>query len=129
MPKENMIIQTDNAPQAIGAYTQGVVFNQTYYFSGMLGINPETKELENGFEPQLGRIMKNIDALLQSQNLSRNHIIKTTIFIKDLGNFSKVNSAYEKYFDQPYPARSCVEVKGLPKNADIEIEVIAAKFN
>jgi len=129
MPKENMIIQTNNAPQAIGAYTQGVVFNQTYYFSGMLGINPDTKELENGFEPQLGRIMKNIDALLQSQNLSRNHIIKTTIFIKDLSNFAKVNSAYEKYFDQPYPARSCVEVKGLPKNADIEIEVIAAKFN
>jgi len=129
MPKENMIIQTNNAPQAIGAYTQGVVFNQTYYFSGMLGINPDTKELENGFEPQLEQIMNNIDALLQSQNLSRNHIIKTTIFIKDLSNFAKVNSAYEKYFDQPYPARSCVEVKGLPKNADIEIEVIAAKFN
>jgi len=129
MPKENMIIQTNNAPQAIGAYTQGVVFNQTYYFSGMLGINPDTKELENGFEPQLERIMKNIDALLQSQNLSRNHIIKTTIFLKDLSNFFKVNAVYEKYFDQPYPARSCVEVKGLPKNADIEIEVIAAKFN
>ena len=129
MPKENMIIQTNNAPQAIGAYTQGVVFNQTYYFSGMLGINPDTKELENGFEPQLEQIMNNIDALLQSQNLSRNHIIKTTIFIKDLSNFAKVNSAYEQYFDQPYPARSCVEVKGLPKNADIEIEVIAAKFN
>src|SRR3989339_832770 len=107
MPKENMIIQTNHAPEAIGAYTQGVVFNQTYYFSGMLGINPETKELANGFDQQLLQIMKNIDALLQSQNLSRNHIIKTTIFIKDLSNFSKVNATYEKYFDQPYPARSC----------------------
>jgi 2-iminobutanoate/2-iminopropanoate deaminase len=125
MPQENMIVNTMNAPQAIGAYGQGVIFGNTVYFSGILGLNPEVMKLESNFDSQLSRIMKNMDALIESQNLKRENIIKTTIFLKDLSEFPKVNKAYEEYFTKPYPARTCIEVKGLPLNAEIEIEVIA----
>ena len=115
------------APSAVGAYTQGVVHNGMYLFSGMLGLNPDTMELENSFDGQLERIMKNIDGLLEGVGLTRENIIKTTIFMVDLKEFAKVNAAYESYFEQPFPARSCVQVSALPKAAEIEIEVIAAK--
>lgn len=129
MLTENMIVKADNAPQAIGAYSQGVIHNGTYYFSGVLGINPETSKLEEGFDAQLSQIMKNIDALLESQNLQRGNIIKTTIFLKDLANFPKVNQTYGDYFPQPFPARSCIEASALPLNAEVEIEVIAGRMN
>ena len=80
-------------------------------------------------EPQIKQIFKNIQALLQSQNISRAHIIKTTVFLTDLKNFSAINEAFDSFFDKPYPARSTVEVSGLPKGALVEIEVIAAKKN
>ncbi|MDP6144091.1 MAG: Rid family hydrolase, partial [Candidatus Marinimicrobia bacterium] len=76
---------------------------------------------------QTNKILKNIDGLLQSVDLKRENIIKTSVFLTDLGNFSKVNDAYVSYFSEPYPARSCVEVSALPKDALVEIEVIAAR--
>ncbi|UCF94862.1 MAG: hypothetical protein JSW39_12170 [Desulfobacterales bacterium] len=121
------IVDTSAAPAAIGTYSQGVGFNGTYYFSGQIGINPQTNELPNGFQPQLNQILANIDALLQSCGLSRNDIIKTTVYLTDLGDFPAVNAAYESYFTAPYPARVCIEVSGLPKAALVEIEVIAAQ--
>lgn len=119
------IISTDKAPKAVGTYSQGTEFAGTYFFSGQIGLDPETMKLKEDFNGQLEQILKNVDALLTSVSLDRKNIIKTTIFLTDMNHFPLVNSAYEKYFQLPYPARSCVEVKGLPKGALIEIEVIA----
>jgi 2-iminobutanoate/2-iminopropanoate deaminase len=83
--------------------------------------------MQKGFDAQLEQVMKNIDGLLQSQDLNRSHIIKTTVFMTDLAEFSKVNEAYTKFFQAPFPARSTVQVAALPKGAVVEIEVIAAK--
>lgn len=121
------IVKTQNAPAAVGTYSQGVEYNGVYYFSGQIGMDPASGELANGFEAQTKQIMKNIDGLLESCNLTRDHIIKTSIFVTDLANFGAVNEAYVEYFSEPYPARSCVEVPALPKGALVEIEVIAAK--
>jgi len=127
MSYQRKIVETNLAPGAVGTYSQGTLHNGTYYFSGQIGINPETNKLEEGFVHQLNQIMKNIDGLLESQNLRRENIIKTSIFMTDLSDFDKVNETYQNYFKQPYPARSCVQVPALPKGAIIEIEVIAAK--
>ena len=121
------IIQTELAPAAVGTYSQGVEHNGVYYFSGQIGINPADAKLVDGFQNQIDQIMKNIDGLLESCSITREHIIKTSIFVTDLANFTMVNDAYVKYFSEPYPARSCVEVPNLPKGAVVEIEVIAAK--
>ncbi len=124
---KKIIISTDKAPSAVGTYSQGVEWNGMILFSGQIGINPSTNALEEGFDNQLDQIMKNIDGLLESQDLTREHILKTSIFMTDLGLFSKVNEVYENYFSAPFPARSCIEVPNLPKGALIEIEVIAAR--
>ncbi|MBG60580.1 MAG: reactive intermediate/imine deaminase [Halobacteriovoraceae bacterium] len=121
------IISTDLAPAAVGTYSQGVEYNGTYFFSGQIGLNPKTGEMPSDFEGQVKQIMSNIDGLLEACSITREHIIKTSIFVTDLGNFSKVNEAYIEYFSEPYPARSCIEVPALPKGALVEIEVIAAK--
>lgn len=121
------IVSTDLAPAAVGTYSQGVEYNGTYFFSGQIGLDPKTGELAKSFEDQTKQIMKNIDGLLESCSISREHIIKTSIFVTDLANFGKVNEAYIAYFPEPYPARSCVQVPALPKGALVEIEVIAAK--
>lgn len=121
------IIETDLAPAAVGTYSQGVLVKDTYYFSGQIGIDPKTGILADSFGGQLRQTLNNIDGLLKSQNLSRENIIKTTIFLTDLSQFSVVNEAYAAFFKQPYPARSCVEASALPKGAVIEIEVIATK--
>ena len=83
------IISTSKAPAAVGTYSQGVKFNGVYYFSGQIGINPETGVMSENFDDQLSQVMKNIDGLLESQNLTREDIIKTTIFLQDLGDFGK----------------------------------------
>ncbi|MDD0854856.1 RidA family protein [Halobacteriovorax sp. GB3] len=121
------IIKTDKAPAAVGTYSQGVEHNGTYYFSGQIGLEPETMTMKDDFQSQMDQILKNIDGLLESQGLTRENIIKTSIFVTDLENFGLVNEAYVKYFQEPYPARSCVQVPRLPKDALVEIEVIAAK--
>ncbi len=124
---EKIIVKTDLAPAAVGTYSQGVAVNGTYYFSGQIGIDPKTSNLVEGFSAQLKQVMKNIDGLLTSQNLKRDNIVKTSIFLTDLNNFAEVNQAYVDFFKEPYPARSTVEVPKLPKGALVEIEVIAAK--
>lgn len=121
------IINTDLAPAAVGTYSQGVEYNGVFYFSGQIGIDPATSTLVEGFDAQIAQIMKNIDGLLESCSITREHILKTSIFVTDLANFGKVNDAYVEFFTAPYPARSCVEVPALPKGALVEIEVIAAK--
>lgn len=127
MSFEKKIINTDKAPAAVGTYSQGVFHNGVYYFSGQIGLDAKTGTMPEGFDAQLENVLKNIDGLLQSQDLTRNNIIKTTIFMTDLAQFGKVNEAYTKFFTAPYPARSTVQVSALPKGAVVEIEVIAAK--
>lgn len=127
MSFEKTIIKTDKAPAAVGTYSQGVLFNGVYYFSGQIGFDIKTGELASTFDEQLSNILKNIDGLLESQDLTRNNIIKTTVFLTDLQDFGKVNEAYINYFTAPYPARSCIQVAALPRGASVEIEVIAAK--
>lgn len=127
MAFEKKIIATEKAPAAVGTYSQGVFHNGVYYFSGQIGLDAKTGEMATVFDAQLETVMKNIDGLLQSQDLTRANIIKTTIFMTDLAQFGKVNEAYTKFFTAPYPARSTVQVSSLPKGAVVEIEVIAAK--
>jgi len=124
---DKKIISTDKAPAAVGTYSQGVEHNGVTYFSGQIGLDPATMEMKPDFVGQLDQIMKNIDGLLESQDMKRENIIKTSIFVTDLANFGEVNKAYEAYFSEPYPARSCVQVPALPKDALVEIEVIAAR--
>ncbi|TDJ07620.1 MAG: RidA family protein [Deltaproteobacteria bacterium] len=123
------IIKCDDAPEAVGTYSQGVVHGGVYYFSGQIGIEPKSGFVAEGILDQIKQILANIDALLASQNLKRENIIKTTVFLTDLGNFGSINEEYKLYFEKPYPARSCVEVSALPKDALVEIEVIAATNN
>lgn len=127
MAFDKKIIATDKAPAAVGTYSQGVFHNGVYYFSGQIGLDAKSGALAEGFDAQLDHVLKNIDGLLSSQNLTRSNIIKTTIFMTDLAQFGKVNEAYTKFFEPPYPARSTVQVSALPKGAVVEIEVIAAK--
>lgn len=122
-----IIVSTDKAPAAVGTYSQGVAVNGTYYFSGQIGLNAQSGNLAEGFQAQLDTVMKNIDGLLNSQDLKRENIVKTSIFLTDLNNFGAVNEAYIAFFKAPYPARSTVEVSKLPKGALVEIEVIAVK--
>ncbi len=124
---EKIIVKTEKAPAAVGTYSQGVAINGTFYFSGQIGIDPATGNLVDGFSGQLKQVMKNIDGLLTSQGLTRESIVKTSIFLTDLNNFAEVNQAYVEFFKEPYPARSTVEVSKLPKGALVEIEVIAAR--
>jgi 2-iminobutanoate/2-iminopropanoate deaminase len=121
------IIKTDLAPAAVGTYSQGVEVNGTYYFSGQIGLDPKTMEMRPDFKSQISQIFSNIDGLLKSQNLSRENIVKTTVFVTSLNNFSMVNEAFEQFFKPPYPARSTVELTKLPKDGLVEIEVIAVK--
>ena len=124
---KKIIVDTYLAPAAVGTYSQGVAHNGVYYFSGQIGLDPNTQTLAEGFSNQLKHVMANIYGLLKSQDLSRENIIKTTIFLTDLKNFTEVNRTYQEFFTAPYPARSTVQVSALPKDALVEIEVIAAR--
>jgi 2-iminobutanoate/2-iminopropanoate deaminase len=127
MTYKKQLVDTNLAPAAVGTYSQGVVHNGVYYFSGQIGLDPKTQNMAEGFSIQLKQVMSNIDGLLKSQDLSRDNIIKTTIFLTDLKNFGEINLAYQEFFTAPYPARSTVEVSALPKGALVEIEVLAAR--
>lgn len=118
-------LSTSNAPKAIGPYSQGVIFNNLIFTSGQIPLNPENMQMVEGIENQAIRVFENIKAILESSNSNMDKVIKTTIFLKNLKDFDVVNAIYEKYFNKPYPARSCVEVAKLPKDALIEVEVIA----
>lgn len=120
------ILETKQAPSAVGTYSQGVIHNGVWYFSGQIGLDLQGN-MREGFDAQLEQVMKNIDGLLEGAGLKRDNILKTTIFMTDLAQFGKVNEAYTKFFTAPYPSRSTVQVSALPKGAVVEIEVIAAK--
>ena len=120
------IIKVSGCPEAVGPYSQAVRANDLLFVSGNLPIDVETGKItEGGIELQTHMVLKNISKLLEGAGLNLSDIIKTTIFIKDMNDFAKVNSVYSEYFTSDYPARSTVEVSRLPKDALIEIECIA----
>lgn len=120
-------ISTTQAPVAIGPYSQGIKNGNLVFLSGQLGINPETGEfVSDCVTGQTEQAFKNIKALLTEANLTIDNVIKTTVFLYDMADFSTMNEVYAKQFNEPYPARSAVAVKTLPKNALVEIEVIAS---
>lgn len=117
-----------DAPTPIGPYSQAIMAGEFLFISGQIPIVPETGEVEEGgILEQTLRVMKNIDAILKKAGMEFDNIVKVTIFLTDLKNFSTVNEIYGKYFKKPYPARSTVEVKSLPKGVLIEIDAIAWK--
>ena len=123
MAKE--IIATNNAPGAVGPYVQAVKVNGMVYCSGQLGINPAEGKLAEGVEAQAHFSMKNLGAVLQKAGSGYGKIVKTSIFLADMGDFAVVNEVYKSYFDGEYPARSCVQVAKLPLGGLVEIECIA----
>lgn len=121
------VISTTSAPGAIGPYSQAILINNLVYTSGQLGLDPVTGELPEGVEAQAAQSLRNVEAVLTAAGTSLEHVVKTTVFLKDMNDFTKVNEVYGTFFTQPYPARSAVEVARLPKDAWVEIEVIALK--
>ena len=120
------IISTLEAPAAVGPYSQAVRVGDTVYCAGQIPLDPTSGEIvSGGIEIQTRRVLDNIRAVLTADGLSFSHIVKTTIFLTDLGDFQKVNEIYSSYFSQEPPARSTVQVAALPKGARVEIEVIA----
>lgn len=121
------VIKTDNAPEAIGPYSQGIIVGDFVYTSGQIPINPKTGIMETDIKLATKQSMENIKAILEEVGTSLENVIKTTIFLKDLNDFNVVNEVYATYFKENNPARSCVEVAKLPKDAVIEIEAIAIR--
>lgn len=119
------VISTDKAPAAIGPYSQAILVNGTLYASGQLGIIPETGEFAEGVTAQTEQAFRNIRAILEAAGLNLSHVVKTTCFLADMGDFAAMNEVYSRQFDGAFPARSAVAVRTLPKNGLVEIEVIA----
>ena len=122
------VISTEKAPGAIGPYSQAVEIDNLVYTSGQLGIDPATGAFGEGVQGQTAQALENVKAILETRGLTMDDIIKTTVFIKDMNDFGKINEVYAKYIcGDILPARSCVEVARLPKDGLVEVEVIALK--
>ncbi|MBN6889750.1 2-iminobutanoate/2-iminopropanoate deaminase [Cytobacillus horneckiae] len=119
------VVQTNEAPAAIGPYSQGLIVNNMFYSSGQIPLTASGDLIEGDVKAQTHQVFKNLQAVLKEAGASLETVIKTTVFIKDMNDFALVNEVYGEYFDTHKPARSCVEVARLPKDVKIEIEVIA----
>ena len=119
------VVHTDSAPNALGPYSQAIRSGDLLFCSGQLGLVPATGELAKGIEAQAAQAMENIKAILSTQKVGLEQVVKTTIFMTDLADFAKVNEIYGSYFKGDYPARSTVQVAALPKGGLVEIEVTA----
>lgn len=120
------VIQTNEAPAPIGPYSQAVKTGELLFISGQVCIDPATGNLLNeSIASETTQVMKNLDAILKEAKLSFEHVVKTTIFLSDMSLFAEVNEIYSDYFNGDFPARETVAVKGLPKNANVEISMIA----
>ena len=120
-------VSTPNAPAALGPYSQAVDTGSTVYCSGQLGLDPATGHLADGVQAQTHQALKNLQAVLNEAGLSLDNVVKTTVFVQDLADFGTVNEIYGTYFHGGFPARSCVQIAALPKNALVEIECIAVR--
>lgn len=120
-------IQTDDAPESIGPFSQGIIDDDTVYVSGQGPIDPETDDVvSDDIRHQTEQTFENIEAVLQSADASLSDIVKATVFVTDMENYDAINEVYAEHVDAPYPARSAVEVADLPVDIGVEIEVIAS---
>ena len=122
------VISTHQAPAAIGPYSQAIRVGNLLYTSGQIPINPAIGSfVEGGIKEQTRQSLSNIKAILEEAGLTMAHVVKTTVFMADMNDFADMNAVYAEFFAEPYPARSAVAVKTLPKGALVEIEVVAAE--
>ena len=120
------VIHTDKAPAAIGPYSQAIQIGQLLFTSGQVPIDPETGAIvEGGIQEQARQSLNNIKAILNAAGTNRGAVVKTTVFLQDMNDFAAMNEVYAQFFQEPYPARSAVQVGRLPKDALVEIEAIA----
>ena len=117
-------IKTNNAPAAIGPYSQGITAGGLLFTSGQIPINPKTGEIPGGVEAQTRQALTNVSNIVKEAGADMSKVIKTTVFIKNMEDFAKINEVYAEFFEKPYPARSCVEVARLPKDVLLEVEAI-----
>ena len=119
-------VQTDNAPAAIGPYSQAIKANGFVFVSGQVGFDPKTGEfVPGGVAEQTEQVLKNVSAVLEAAGSSLDQVVKTTVFLADMKEFSAMNEVYAKFFSEPPPARATVAAAGLPRDARVEIEVVA----
>lgn len=118
---------TDAAPGAVGPYSQAVLFGNTLYISGQLPVDPVTGSIPESPSEQAEQVLSNIRNIAESAGYRMGDAVKLTLFIKNLDDFSEINEMYAKFFTEPYPARSCVQVSGIPKGADMEIDAVFMK--
>ncbi|HJE39223.1 MAG: reactive intermediate/imine deaminase [Candidatus Amulumruptor caecigallinarius] len=121
------VISTTEAPGAIGPYSQGIDLGNIVFCSGQIPVNPATGLMPEGITAQTEQAIANVKALLKSIGLGLENVVKTTVFLADIADFAAMNEVYASHFAEPYPARSAVAVKDLPKGAMVEVEVIAAR--
>ena len=121
------VISTDKAPAAIGPYSQAIEVNGMVFTSGVIPVDPQTGVIPATIEEQANQAFSNLKNLIEASGATIDKVIKTTVFIKEMNDFGKINEIYATYFKEPFPARSCVEVARLPKDVLIEIEAIGLK--
>ncbi len=122
------VLESSRTPEAIGPYVLGRELNGVCYFSGQIALDRQTNQMkQDSLEEEVKQVFYNIECMLADNGLGFANVIKTTVFLVDMADFQAVNSIYSSYFQAPFPARSCVAVKGLPKGARVEIEVIAGR--
>ncbi|MGN1239224.1 MAG: Rid family detoxifying hydrolase [Muribaculaceae bacterium] len=119
-------IKAKNAPAAIGPYSHAVMTGNLMFLSGQIAINPETGEMPDGVQAQTAQAIANIKAILAEKGATLDNVVKTTVYLAEMSLFSEMNEIYAQHFSEPFPARSAIAVKELPKRALVEIEVIAA---
>ncbi|MBO0439551.1 RidA family protein [Candidatus Enterococcus ikei] len=121
----NKMVNSTNAPAAVGPYSHSVLAGQTQYISGQLGLDPVSGEMKETVEQQAEQALINLGAILKETGMTYDNVVKTTVFLKNMSDFGKINDIYGKYFSNTLPARSCVEVCKLPKDGLFEVEAIA----
>lgn len=121
------VISTDKAPGAIGPYSQAIEVNGMVFTSGVIPVDPVTGVIPEGVEAQATQAFTNLTNLVEASGAAMSQVVKTTVFIKEMNDFGKINEIYAKFFKEPYPSRSCVEVARLPKDVLLEVEAIVAK--
>ena len=122
------IVKTENAPAAIGPYSAGIITGNFVFTAGQIGLDPKTGLMvEGGVEAETRRSLTNLKGILEAAGSCLDNVVKTTVFLKDMGDFQKMNAVYAEFFKENPPARSAVQVAALPKNACVEIEAIALK--
>ena len=118
-------VETNKAPQAIGPYSQGIIVNNMFYSSGQIPLTQEGEMVQGDIKAQTHQVFQNLKAVLEAAGASFDTVVKTTVFLKNMDDFAAMNEVYSQYFTNHKPARSCVEVARLPKDALVEIEVVA----